>query len=114
MVEVSNPLMNYRWWLLQTLNRNRIDFAIVNILLVASFAGRVVLMVWLIFGKIVPRIPLFLENNQLLALGVGLFGHVVVCLMSIHWLRILLKGGVTNLCTFKPRPKDVKKQGPYH
>ena len=46
--EVSNPLMNYRWWLIHTLQEHWIGFAVVNVLIIVSFALRIVLMGYLL------------------------------------------------------------------
>ena len=64
--EVSTCLMNYRWYLLQTLDRDWIGFAIVNILVVISWAYRIVLFSYLLLWEIIPRTPQYVETKQLL------------------------------------------------
>ena len=40
--------MNYRWWLINTLDKHWWGFAVVNVLVVASFVARVFLMIYLL------------------------------------------------------------------
>ena len=58
--------MNYRWWLLQTLEKNRVDFAITNILLVSSFAARIGILAYILVFILLPRMVEFIEVRKFL------------------------------------------------
>jgi len=101
--ELSNPLMNWRWWLLQTLEKDRIDFALVNIVLVFSFIGRTFLLGWLLVGVLIPKAALFVEAKQVFVYTLCILGHAVILLLSLYWLKVLCGGGVKNLLKFKKK-----------
>lgn len=153
--ELSNPLMNWRWWLLKTLEEHSIQFSIVNVLLVLSFALRVVLLGWLLYVVILPMAATFVEVRCSVLLGCLCFlllgiilrfvcffchpllrlcllcprgcahlehasqakqvflyslivlGHTVILLLSVYWLKVLCKGGLKSLLTFK-KPSEPR------
>ena len=107
--ELSNPLMNYRWWLLQTLEKNRWDFALVNVTLVLSFAARSVLLGYLVVWVIAPKAIDFVEEKQVFIYLVCIAGHVIILLLSLYWLKVLCRGGIKGMMTFKPRKRNLEK-----
>lgn len=108
--ELANPLMNYRWWLLQTLEKNRIDFPVVNVMLVVSFALRGVLLVWLLARMVLPRAAEFIEAKQVFIYTLAVLGHVIILLLTLYWLKVLCRGGLKSLLVFK---KPEKKGGKF-
>jgi hypothetical protein len=106
--ELSNPLMNYRWWLIQTLDRHRFDFSVVVVLLVTSFAARIVLLGWLLVGVILPKAALFVEARQVFIYLMCVIGHGVILLLSFYWLMVLTKPGLKRMLVFVPIPKNKK------
>jgi len=105
--ELSNPLMNWRWWLMQTLQAHRWDFAVVNVLLMLSFVLRAVLLGWLLCGVLLPRAADFVEAKQVFIYGTCVLGHGVILALSLFWLRVLLKNGLRGLLVFRVDPAKV-------
>ena len=95
--EVSKAVMNYRWYLINTLEENWIGFGIVNLFVVASWAGRVTLFTYLLIVEIVPRMPLYVEQGQMFTFGVMVFGHAGIGLLSLYWYIVMCRGGLKNL-----------------
>lgn len=106
--ELSNPLLNIRWWLMQTLDKSTFRFSMINTLVVLSFIGRIILFPYLIYYHVFPRYHDFVAGQQLLAFFLANLGMVVICLMSVHWLMLLFGKGVKGLLFFKKR---AQKQG---
>lgn len=104
--EVSTALMNYRWYLINTLEENWIGFGIVNCLVVAGWAGRVVMFTYLLVAEIFPRMHLYVEQKQIFTFGVMVFGHAGIGLLSLYWCFVMCRGGLKSLFVFeKKRPK---------
>lgn len=106
--EISTVLMNYRWYLLQTLEEDWIGFAVVNVFVVLSWMARIVLFGYLLTFEIAPRFALYVEKKQLLTYVIMVVGHAVIGLLSCYWVRVMCRGGVRSLITFQKR--DDKKQ----
>lgn len=106
--ELSNPLLNIRWWLMQTLDKSTYRFSFINTLVVLSFIARIILFPYLIWNHLIPRYEDFVREQQLLAFGLATLGMVVICLMSAHWLMLLFGKGIPGLLFFKKR---VTQQG---
>jgi len=106
--ELSNPLLNMRWWLMQTLEKSTYRFSFINTLVVLSFVGRIILFPYLIWYEVIPRYSDFVREQQLVAFSLAMLGMVVICLMSAHWLLLLFAKGFTGLLFFKRR---AVKQG---
>ena len=109
--EVSTCLMNYRWYLLQTLDRDWIGFATVNILVVISWAYRIVLFSYLLLWEIIPRTPQYVETKQLLTYVIMFSGHAIIGALSVYWLRLMLKGGLKSLLTFRKKKRRALQEG---
>ena len=108
LAELSNPLLNIRWWLMQTLESHSVAFPVVNILVVLSFVGRIILFPYLIVNNVLPRFGEFKKHQQLLAFALCVMGNLIICLMSLHWLKLLFSRGVGGLLKFR---KQKKKAG---
>jgi len=106
--ELTNPLMNYRWWLLQTLDKHRVDFMIVQLLLAASFVARVFLLSGLAFFYVLPVYPSVTGKMNTFLYYSCIAGHLIILLLSCYWLKVLLKGGLSNVLYFKPPKKKMK------
>jgi hypothetical protein len=104
--EVSNPLMNYRWWLMQTLKKHRADFSVTVVLLVASFVARVGLLFCLIFVYILPKFGTFMAEKQVFIYIVCVAGHAVIMALSLYWLSVLTKGGLARMLVYVPQKKS--------
>lgn len=110
--EVSTAMMNYRWYLINTLEENWIGFGIVNAFVVASWAGRVIMFTYLLTMEIFPRYQAYAETQQLFTYGVMVFGHAGIGLLSLHWCIVMLKGGIKSLFVFKKKkPRALNPQG---
>jgi len=109
--EISNPLMNYRWWLMQTLEKNRLDFAVTVLLLVSSFAARILLLGYLLLGYILPEAVKFIEAKQVFIYFMCVVGHAVILVLSLYWLKVLTKPGLKRMFVFSPQPKKVGANG---
>jgi hypothetical protein len=106
--EVSNPLMNYRWWLMQTLSKHRADFSVTVVLLVTSFIARVALLFGLIFFYILPKFHAFMEQKQVFIYIVCVAGHTIIMLLSMYWLNVLTKSGISRMLYFVPPKKKAR------
>lgn len=109
--EISTVLMNYRWYLLQTLEEDWIGFAVVNVLVVFSWMARIVLFGYLLAFEIAPRFALFVEKKQLLTYVIMVLGHAVIGLLSCYWVSVMCRGGVRSLVTFQKRDNKKRKDG---
>lgn len=105
--ELSNPLMNYRWWLMQTLESHRVDFSVVVVLLFASFALRIGLLAYLLAAVILPKAALFVEAKQVFIYAMCVTGHAVILLLSLYWLHVLTKAGMKRMLIFVPQKKPA-------
>lgn len=106
--EVSTTMMNYRWYLINTLEDDWIGFGIVNGLVAASWAGRVVLFTYLLLVEIYPRLPLYMEQQQMFTFAMMVFGHAGIGLLSLYWCIVMCKGGIKSLFVFKkPQHRTV-------
>lgn len=103
--EVSTCLMNYRWYLLQTLEGDWIGFAVVNVLVVLSWSYRIVLFAYLLLWEIMPRTPQYVEKKQLLTYFIMFSGHAIIGALSIYWLSLMCKGGIKGLLTFRRKKR---------
>ena len=106
--EVSTAVMNYRWYLLNTLEEDWIVFGIVNVFVTSSWAGRVVMFSYLLIAEIFPRAHMYFEKKQILTFSVMVFGHIGIGMLSLYWCIIMCRGGVKSLFTFK---KKYRKAG---
>ena len=104
--EVSTCLMNYRWYLLQTLEADWVGFAIVNVLVVMSWSYRIVLFVYLLLWEIIPRTPQYVETKQLLTYIIMFSGHAIIGALSVYWLQLMCKGGIKGLLTFRKKKRS--------
>ncbi len=103
--EVATAIMNYRWYLINTLEENWIGFGIVNGVVVASWAGRVFMFTYLLIVEIFPRMPMYVEQQQMFTFSIMVFGHAGIGLLSLHWCIVMLKGGLKSLFVFKKKSK---------
>jgi len=104
--EVSTCLMNYRWYLIETLEGNWVGFSLVNMLVVLSWAYRIILFAYLLVWEIIPRTSLYVEKKQLLTFIIMFMGHAIIGLLSLYWLRIMCRGGLKSLLTFNKKKKN--------
>ena len=109
--EVSTALMNYRWYLINTLEEDWVGFGITNILTVVGWAGRVVMFTHLLIAEIVPRRAAYFEEGQAFAFCVMVFGHAGIGLLSLYWCLVMTKGGIKSLFTFKKRERKAPRAG---
>ena len=105
--EVSTAMMNYRWYLINTLEENWIGFGIVNGFVVISWAGRVILFTHLLIAEIFPRMSMFIEQGQLFTYAVMVFGHASIGLLSLHWCIVMCRGGLKSLFVFKKQTRPA-------
>ena len=103
--EVSTAVMNYRWYLINTLEKNWIGFGIVNAFVVASWAGRVVMFTCLLIKEIFPRYQTYLQQKQMFTYAIMVFGHAGIGLLSLYWCIVMLKGGFKALFVFKKKER---------
>lgn len=106
--EVSTAVMNYRWYLLNTLEEDWIGFGIVNVFVTSSWAGRVVMFTYLLIAEIFPRAHMYFDKKQILTFSVMVFGHFGIGLLSLYWCVIMCRGGIKSLFVFK---KKSRKNG---
>ena len=111
--EISTCLMNYRWYLLQTLERDWIGFAIVNVLVVISWSYRIVLFGYLLLWEIIPRTPQYVEKKQLLTYAIMFSGHAIIGALSVYWLQLMCKGGIKGLLTFRKKKRRTMHGGAF-
>ena len=105
--EVATVLTNYRWYLIQTLEEDWVGFAVTNLLVALSWAGRVVLFAHLLIAEIIPRAPLYVERKQLLTYAIMVAGHAIIGVLLFFWILVMCRGGVGSLLTFKKREKGT-------
>ncbi|KAL7521013.1 hypothetical protein ACHAWX_005708 [Stephanocyclus meneghinianus] len=101
--EVSTAVMNYRWYLLNTLEEDWIGFGIVNCFVAASWAGRVVMFTYLLLVEIFPRAHLYIAKKQILTFTVMVFGHFGIGMLSLYWCILMCRGGIRSLFVFKKK-----------
>jgi hypothetical protein len=107
--EVSTAVMNYRWYLLNTLEEDWIGFGVVNCFVAASWAGRVVMFTYLLLVEIFPRAHLYIAKKQILTFTVMVFGHFGIGMLSLYWCILMCRGGIRSLFVFQ---KKSRAQGP--
>ena len=108
-------VMNYWWYLINTLEENWIGFGIVNSFVVASWAGRVILFTYLLIVEIFPRMPLYVEQEKMLTFGVMVFGHTGIGLLLLHWCIVMCHGGLKNLfASRRSVPRCSISRGDFH
>jgi len=96
--EVSTVVMNYRWYLLNTLEEDWVGFGIVNVFVTSSWAGRVVMFTYLLIAEIFPRAYIYLDKKQILTFsGIGI--------LSLYWCIIMCRGGIKSLFVFKKKSR---------
>mmetsp|Transcript_28230 Transcript_28230/g.60608 ORF Transcript_28230/g.60608 Transcript_28230/m.60608 type:complete len:367 (-) Transcript_28230:384-1484(-) len=105
--EVSTAMMNYRWYLINTLEENWIGFGIVNLVVVASWGGRVIMFTYLLVVEIFPRMNEYVEQGQVFTYGMMVFGHAGIGLLSLHWCLVMCRGGLKSLFVFKKKAPKV-------
>lgn len=109
--EVSTCLMNYRWYLLQTLEKDWVGFAILNILVMLSWFYRILLFAYLLLWEIIPRTPQYVETKQLLTYVIMFSGHAIIGALSVYWLQLMCKGGIKSLLTFRKKKRRTLQEG---
>jgi len=120
--EISTVMMNYRWYLLKTLEsggggggktgRSGMGFAVINVLVALSWAFRVCLFAYLLVFEIADRAPLYVAKKQLLSFVVCVAGHASIGLLSMHWFLLMCRHGVRGLLVFeKKKGKTTTKGG---
>merc|ERR1712100_616437 len=67
-------------------------------------------MSYLVIFKLMPRFKDYMFYQQKFAYFFLLFGHVVIGLMSAHWLNTILKNGLNAYLVFR---KSRKPKGPF-
>ena len=77
------------------------------VVLVASFALRIVLLGWLLVGVILPMAAAFVEAKQVFIYALCVLGHGVILLLSLYWLKVLTKPGLQRMLVFTPSPKKT-------
>lgn len=105
--EVSTAFMNYRWYLLNSLEENWIGFGVVNVLVVAGFGGRVVMFSYLLMWEIFPRAHMYIDQRQLFTYAMMVFGHVGIGMLSLYWCIVMCKGGLKSLFVFKKKTQST-------
>merc|ERR1711862_462722 len=81
--EVSTALMNYRWYLINTLEEDWVGFGVTNVLTVLGWGGRVIMFTYLLVVEILPRYELYKSTNKcLLSVLLSLATEVSVCCHS--------------------------------
>ena len=109
--EVSTALMNYRWYLINTLEEDWAGFGVTNVLTVIGWAGRVVMFTFLLVAEILPRRAAYVEGGQGFAFAVMVFGHAGIGLLSLYWCLVMTRGGIRSLFTFKKRERKAPRVG---
>lgn len=104
--EVSTAVMNYRWYLINTLESNWVGFGIVNCIVVLSWAGRVILFTYLLLVEIYPRYTAYMEYEQLFTYAVLVFGHAAIGLLSLYWCIVMCRGGLKSLFIFEKKKSN--------
>lgn len=110
--EVSTAVMNYRWYLIHTLEDDWVGFGIVNLFVVGSWAGRVVLFAYLLIVEIYPRMHVFVDHGQIFSYVVLVFGHAAIGLLSLYWCIVMSRGGLKSLFVFKKQQRTVVTHAP--
>eukprot|EP00301_Raphidiophrys_heterophryoidea_P011654 c17813_g1_i1.p1 GENE.c17813_g1_i1~~c17813_g1_i1.p1 ORF type:complete len:308 (-),score=47.41 c17813_g1_i1:104-1027(-) len=103
--ELVIPILGYRWWLLQTLDKHTPFFTHLSYLILVMFAARCVLVSYVMFC-IVSHYSDYFKYQQGFTLGIILFGHAAIVVMAVHWLRMMLGSGVKEFLLFKKRPQS--------
>ena len=105
--ELSTAIMNYRWYLVNTLEENWIGFAIVNGFAMLSWTFRAILFPYLLIVKIFPRFHLYTNQQQLFTFAALVFGCAVMGLLLVHWLFVMCRGGLKSMLVFKKSPQRM-------
>ena len=58
---------------------------------------------YLIITEIWPRRHEYVQQEQVFYFVIGMFGNVVICIMSLHWLVLLTKNGPRPLLFFEKK-----------
>jgi len=109
--EVSTVLMNYRWYLLRTLDKPWIGFTLVNICAAFSWFARTTFFTYALFFEIFPRTASYFEKKQLLAYLFLILSDMFFVVISAYWLKAMCRGNVKNLLELRPNASQKKKKG---
>eukprot|EP00808_Paulinella_micropora_P000982 g57114.t1 len=88
--EVSNLLMLYRWYLLETLNRSNLSLVLVNIALVCSLCVSALTTAYQLSYVVLPRAPFFVDNTHVFTLLGIVIAHGGLLFLTLFYLRHLL------------------------
>merc|ERR1712070_189625 len=102
---MPNPFLNTRWLMTQTLKENSILFSINNgILLFTWILGRLVCLPSNLF-LIIPRFADFAAEGGYDCFAILVLGHVAIVLVSLDWLKKMLRGGLKDFLVFNSKSK---------
>merc|ERR1711862_79492 len=107
--EVSTALMNYRWYLINTLEEDWVGFGVTNVLTVLGWGGRVIMFTYLLVVEILPRYELYKEHQQMFTFCVIIFGHGGIGLLSLYWCYVMTRGGLKSLFVFEKKVRKILK-----
>jgi hypothetical protein len=94
---------------MQTLPAHRWDFSLTVALLVASFASRIGLLLWLLLGVILPKAAQFVE----VAAPQGFLVATLAGRQFAHAARTLLACTHGGRCVSKHNPNNRRRQTPF-
>lgn len=119
--EWTTAFLNVRWLLAHISRRYKRLFTVVSSLLLFTYAYRLVLFPYLLAFEIFPKYSLYAEKEQILTFTIMVLGHLIVLQLSIQWVFVILRYGVSNFLVLKsttsaggqkaPAATDDKKQG---
>eukprot|EP00298_Acanthocystis_sp_HF-20_P029818 c8755_g1_i1.p1 GENE.c8755_g1_i1~~c8755_g1_i1.p1 ORF type:complete len:292 (+),score=65.73 c8755_g1_i1:105-980(+) len=107
--EIVIPILSYRWWQTQCLSEHTTSFAVGGVFIILNFIARCLVMFYLSV-KLYEQYDGFVKLDQLVGFSVAMLGHVTIFFMSVYWLYVILKNGLTNYLTFT-KPTNKKSFG---
>ena len=102
--EWTTTLLNVRWLLAHTTRHK--SFAAVSLLLLGTYAYRLLLFPYLVLLEIFPRYVMYARRQQILTFYIMVLGHLVVLQLSIQWVAVIVKYGVSKFLILNPRQED--------
>jgi len=94
--EWTTALLNVRWFLARTAKPFNIGFRTISVLLLITYAYRLLLFPYLLLLEIFPRYLIYSQRQQVLTFYIMVLGHLLVLQLSIQWVAVICKYGICN------------------
>eukprot|EP00039_Didymoeca_costata_P019771 m.338870 g.338870 ORF g.338870 m.338870 type:complete len:284 (+) comp18572_c0_seq1:213-1064(+) len=105
LAEFTTATTNVRWWITKTRKEHSIFFFTISALTLAGWIARIFMFAYLVIFELYPRIPAYKEKGYLSTISIALAGHIGTMLLSVYWVRVMLRKGVKSALVYR----DLKR-----